>query len=308
MPSRPAPDFASAQESLVPARLRVRGGEVVGIVDHLGNDIGLPVTARKSDLGVGSSWDTQSPSAAGHVVYSALPRLNGHLPADGRTYSISAYPTLARRLGRISNGLGAFSNKLTGRDNFWRSVCWSPELGIFVAVAISGVGNRVMTSPDGVTWTARTTPNDLNWTSVCWSPEKLLFVATATTGVGNRVMTSPDGVAWTARTSAADSSWSSIVWAASLGLFVAVSDTGVVGGRVMTSPDGSAWSTVTTTGDQEWACACWSQELSLIVAVSYTDAGNRALTAYGCTYNPLTDFAVPKITAPAGCYAHILAG
>ena len=31
-------------------------------------------------------------------------------------------------------------------DNWWRSVCWSPERGLFVAVADSGAGNRVMTS------------------------------------------------------------------------------------------------------------------------------------------------------------------
>ena len=36
--------------------------------------------------------------------------------------------------------------------------------------------------------------------------------------------------------------------------------------------------------------------------------GSRVMTAYGCTYNPTTDFAVPKIEAPGGCYAHILAG
>ena len=219
--------------------------------------------ATISDGGNGSSWDTQGLSTAGHVVYSALPRLNGHLPADGRTYSISAYPTLARRLGRISNELGAFSAKTGIVDNTWRSVCWSPELSLFLAVASSGTGNRVMTSPDGITWTARTSAADNSWYSVCWSPELSLFVAVGASGSGNRVMTSPDGITWTSRTSAADNSWRSV---------------------------------------------CWSPELSLFVAVAETGSGNRVMTAYGCTYNPITDFAVPKITPPAGCYAHILAG
>lgn len=31
-------------------------------------------------------------------------------------------------------------------DNDWYSVCWSPERGLFCAVAYTGVGNRVMTS------------------------------------------------------------------------------------------------------------------------------------------------------------------
>ena len=257
--------------------------------------------------GVGSSWDIQGMSAAGHVVYSALPRLNGHLPADGRTYSISAYPTLARRLGRISNGLGAFSAKTGIVDNPWRSVCWAPELGIFCAVAASGAGNRVMTSPDGVTWTARTGTLDNAWRGVCWSPELSLFVAVADTGAGNRVMTSPDGITWTARTSAADNAWFSVCWSPERSLFVAVAESGT-GNRVMTSPDGITWTARTSAADNWWRGVCWSPELSLFVAVADSGTGNRVMTAYGCTYNPLSDFAVPKITPPAGCYAHIFAG
>jgi len=36
--------------------------------------------------------------------------------------------------------------RTSAADNSWRSVCWSPELSLFCAVAITGVGNRVMTS------------------------------------------------------------------------------------------------------------------------------------------------------------------
>ena len=35
-------------------------------------------------------------------------------------------------------------------------VCWSAERVIVVAVVASGAGNRVMTRPDGITWTTRT--------------------------------------------------------------------------------------------------------------------------------------------------------
>ena len=264
----------------------------------------VPVMAIPSAQGLGSSWDVQYLSAAGHVVYSALPRLSGHLPADGRTYSISAYPTLAKRLGRISNGLGAFVSR-SSIDNSWRAVCWSPELALFVAVAFSGTGNRVMTSPDGITWTARTSAADNDWRSVCWSPELALFVAVADSGTGNRVMTSPDGITWTARTSAADNTLRSVCWAAGPKLFFAVAD---AGNKVHTSPDGITWTSRTGAADNVWRSVCWSQELSIVVMVAETGAGNRVATAYGCTYNPLTDFAVPKITPPVGCYAHILAG
>jgi hypothetical protein len=47
-----------------------------------------------------------------------------------------------------------------------------------------------MTSPDGISWTARTSAADNNWWRVCWSAEVGLFVAVSFDGTGNRVMTS----------------------------------------------------------------------------------------------------------------------
>ena len=70
-------------------------------------------------------------------------------------------------------------------DNAWRSVTYGN--GLFVAVSSSGTGNRVMTSPDGITWTARTAA-DNSWNSVTYGNG--LFVAVSGSGTGNRVMTS----------------------------------------------------------------------------------------------------------------------
>jgi hypothetical protein len=60
--------------------------------------------------------------------------------------------------------------------------------GLFVAVNNIGTGNRVMTSPNGITWTAKTSAADNSWRSVTYGNG--LFVAVSLTGVGNRVMTS----------------------------------------------------------------------------------------------------------------------
>ena len=91
-----------------------------------------------------------------------------------------------------------------------------------------------MTSPDGITWTIRTSAADNAWGAIAWSPELGLFAAVAYTGTGNRVMTSPDGITWTIRTSAAGNSWRAIAWSPELGLFAAVALNGT-GNRVMTS-------------------------------------------------------------------------
>jgi hypothetical protein len=47
-----------------------------------------------------------------------------------------------------------WTSRNSAADNFWFSVTYGN--GLFVAVAQSGTGNRVMTSPDGISWTSRT--------------------------------------------------------------------------------------------------------------------------------------------------------
>jgi hypothetical protein len=89
-----------------------------------------------------------------------------------------------------------------------------------------------MTSPDGITWTIRSSAADNSWYGVTYGNGT--FVAVAGLGTGNRVMTSPDGITWTIRSSAADNNgWFSVTYGN--GTFVAVAYSGT-GKRVMTSP------------------------------------------------------------------------
>jgi len=168
--------------------------------------------------------------------------------------------------------------RVSASSNQWYSVCWASELSLFVAVATSGTGTRVMTSSDGIVWTTRTSAADIGWESVCWASELSLFVAVAQSGTGNRVMTSSDGVTWTARTSAADNSWRSVCWAPELSLFVAVASNGT-NNRVMTSPNGITWTTRVSAADNDWFSVCWAPELLLFVAVSQTGVGNNVMTS-----------------------------
>jgi hypothetical protein len=142
-------------------------------------------------------------------------------------------------------------------DSNWRSVCWSPELNLFCAVGTSNP--YIMTSPDGLNWTARTAPEPASWISVCWSPQLMLFCAVSATGT-NRVMTSPNGVTWTSRTAAVQNSWHSVVWcyAAGPGVsfpvsnFCAVSYDGLITNQVMTSPDGITWTARSSAALNQW--------------------------------------------------------
>lgn len=71
-------------------------------------------------------------------------------------------------------------------DNKWRGVTYGNDL--FVAVAETGTGNRMLTSQNCINWTYKTSAADNAWTSVTYG--NCLFVAVFETGTGNRVMTS----------------------------------------------------------------------------------------------------------------------
>jgi hypothetical protein len=212
--------------------------------------------------------------------------LSGNLNVTGNMNGSFDYSNLSSVPSAVSKATqlhavyiaSTWATRTSAVDNGWISVVWAPELALFVAVAYTGSGNRVMTSPDGVNWTARSSAADNEWMSVTWSPQLSLFVAVARTGTGNRVMTSPDGINWTARSSVANNQWISVVWAPELALFVAVANTGT-GNRVMTSPDGITWTSRTSPVDNEWYSVTWAAELSLFVAVSTSGSGNRVMTS-----------------------------
>jgi hypothetical protein len=146
----------------------------------------------------------------------------------------------------------------------WKSIVWSSDLTLFVAVAQDG---GVMTSPDGSTWTIRTTAAANSWEEVTWSPELTLFVAVAQDGlIGDQIMTSPDGITWTSRSSTAVNNWKSVAWSADLGIFIAVATGG--GNDLMTSSDGLVWDTDTTTGTNNWTSVIWAAGLGSFLTVS----------------------------------------
>jgi hypothetical protein len=158
--------------------------------------------------------------------------------------------------------------------------------GLFVAVANSGTGDRVMTSPDGITWTVQVSAADNAWSDVTFGNN--LFVAVATSGT-DRVMTSPDGVNWSLATASAASPWVAIAWNGTV--FAALSATG----GVMTSPDGINWTNQTPASLQNWSAITWAQELGLFVAIANGGtAGQRVMTSPdGVTWTQQSSLAAP---------------
>jgi len=152
----------------------------------------------------------------------------------------------------------------TTPTNTWRSVAYGN--GLFVAVAEDGSSNRVMTSPDAINWTSRTSAADNTWNSVTYGAG--LFVAVSSSGTGNRVMSSPDGITWTSRTSAANNNWRNVTYGNNI--FVAVGITAGVGNKIMTSYDGISWTLRTAPTDNDWRSVTYGNGLFVAVASAGT--------------------------------------
>jgi hypothetical protein len=224
----------------------------------------------------------------------------GVTPATAGEFSGIAYsPTLDMfAMGGLVGGVSGIETS-TDAGLTWTSrtvaatgsmvaMLWVPWLNLFVAASSGNNPGCISTSPDGITWTQRTTTgisgvnalahdgsgvvvavgnNDdiVGYSSdaISWSVVDIgasnflgvafgagLFVAVLPSGAAFRVHTSPTGASWTSRTAPAQT-WNDVLYSSVLGLFVAVAATGS-GNRVMTSPDGITWTNRTSAEDNTW--------------------------------------------------------
>ena len=159
---------------------------------------------------------------------------------------------------------------LSSNTNNWLSVCWSPELKLFCAVAYNGT-NRVMVSNNGINWSNATSGVIANpWISVCWSPELKLFCAVANNNSGNpneSIMLSTDGINWKNATYSQGINYTSVCWSPELKKFLAV---GLNKGSYTSSSNGYTWTNRLETFSELYnlAAVCWSPELNLFCAVA----------------------------------------
>ena len=228
------------------------------------------IAQRYSQMYSNGTWDDIGNTDGGRrAVYMSYGGNDISWSAVNGYYGLAkdAYPSL----NPLSSGLKAVKN-WTGRSQnvqnvYWRGICWSPELRLFVAVADpNGTANHAaMYSSDGINWT--TVSVDTNsWFSVCWSPQLRLFVAVAMGG-SNRLMTSSNGTSWTMRSLPVNNRYTSICWSPELGIFVAVAE---YTSNVITSNDGIYWTVQSVNFYVSWFYGvCWSPELMIFVAVGY---------------------------------------
>jgi hypothetical protein len=196
-----------------------------------------------------------------------------------------AYPSLnpySSGVKAVRNWRAA-TNSIDSNSHF--SLCWSPELGIFVAVAHNGTVNRVMYSTNGINWigVSQGVPS-YGWRSVCWSPQLRRFAAISYNG---QSMYSSSGTLWVESTQIpGGNGWqNAICWSQELGIFLAVSD-GL--SMVTTSKDGIIWSNTNLPFTGTWHTVCWSPELKLFVAVAVNGTNRIMISNNGITWSVIT--------------------
>jgi len=178
---------------------------------------------------------------------------------------------------------------------YWRSVCWSAELGLFCAVSLNSLSstNRIMISKDGYNWDKISVPGGV-LSGICWSPELGLFCAT---GYSN-ILVSSDGKIWTTTPTGGTLTFHQITWAAEIGLFCTVSDNGAGNNQVIVSRDGYNWTTATSgVVATNWYGIAWSPELSIFCAMSYGTQNQRIMITNPLYRTPTTKSAYWSLTA-----------
>ena len=176
--------------------------------------------------------------------------------SDGLSYSRVNTPVLAQTLNEFANMTVAAVNRVVavGTAGFIATsddegLTWTSRtsgttnnitgvtagLGLYVACVLQGATN-IRTSPDGITWTQRTTAAGASQRDVAFNGTNL-FASVGDTGT---IQTSPDGITWTARTSGTTQQLLGITFGN--GQWVAVG----ANGTILTSPNGTTWTSRTS--------------------------------------------------------------
>jgi hypothetical protein len=156
----------------------------------------------------------------------------------------------------------------------WITIIWGGGQFVAVGVPISGAIN-VITSPDGINWTAQTTVAGA-WAVLMYSPDYGRYVAMA---YGGNVMYSYDAITWTAIPSPIEANnWYAGAWSSEFGLFVAVAQGGVH--QIATSIDGISWNVYATPEVNTWLGIAWAPQMGIFSVVGQTGTHRALVSRY----------------------------
>ncbi len=188
--------------------------------------------------------------------------------------------TGSHRVATSSTG-ALWTMRTAASSNDWDFVMWSSVGSLFIALATAGTTSRVMTSPDGTTWTGRSTPS-ASWVSA--ETDGATVIALSGVSASGIQMSSTDGTTWaTSAVSVESAGWSGVAWSQSLNLFFAtatVNDGFRSSNKGATSSDAATWTMQSGTSDYS---VIWVASLALFVSVGnnsvHTSANGTSWTS-----------------------------
>lgn len=193
----------------------------------------------------GTSWvavGTASPLTTKGDVWG-YSTTNARVPVgtDGQVLTADSTQTLGVKWATASSGVTTWTGRKAPNTSgsAINSIAYNGS-NLYIA---AGQGGSLYSSPDGITWTSRTSgfgTNPINTVSY----GNGLWVAVGSNGT---ITTSSDGITWTARTSQFGTNNIVAVYYGN-GLWVAVGNLVSAGYGISTSPDGITWTARTVTG------------------------------------------------------------
>jgi hypothetical protein len=155
---------------------------------------------------------------------------------SGITYGFNQYLAVASYPGTSLTSPNGTSWTVAGIIPFFvLDVTFGNNLYVAVGTNAAFSSGSICTSPDGITWTARTSGTINSLYKVAYANN--LYVAA---GVQGTILTSPDGITWTTRTSKPGANLSGIAYGNNQYVVVGNSSS------YFTSPDGITWTARTT--------------------------------------------------------------
>jgi hypothetical protein len=196
----------------------------------------------------------------------------GYYRQDGVPINNQFYPALSTATTEKAISVWTNGNDTSPALSSWNCITWSPELGLFGMVRQGGgLGNRIATSADGITWQLYKSSLK-SYQGIVWCKDLSgvgMFVATASNNpTGQEITISTDGVNWNdVSTPSGFFAYGAVAYSPELRRVVATSySTGYV-----YSDDGYNWIGVLPPEGQlinNFYCITWSSELKLFVTLS----------------------------------------
>lgn len=186
-------------------------------------------TPRERD-GINDSWGFhQALLAAGRVVPSGDP------DEVGSSQYLQALQVIVGETARSEAEKVVLANWEEAVDfpNDTTQLTWIA--GVFPLFLAMAAGGKLRTSPDGITWTARSTGISTRLRAAATSLTVAVIV-----GDEGTILRSTDGITWSSQTSGTSEDLRDVTYA--IGLYVAVG----TNGTILTSPDGITWTSRTS--------------------------------------------------------------